>query len=269
MALSFYYLLKREENKQGKNNKITKQENKWQLFYCFIILLLSIATIIVSLSRSFWVGLAAALLFYCFFILLFFYKQWKVIFLHIIFLITSSVLGFAFVVGIAVFPYPQSGVFNVGVFKDRAGELSGEAAVSSRWNLLPVLVEKIKKAPFLGSGFGAQATYITQDPRILAKNPTGEYTTYAFEWGWLDIWIKLGAVGLLAYCALLIKIFVDGIKVIRKEEEKRKKLLDISLLSGLIVLMATSMFSPYLNHPLGIGYVVLVSVMFKIKTSRV
>jgi len=254
-ALSFYYLLKQKENR--------REENKWQLFYCFIILLLNIATIIVSLSRSFWVGLAAALLFYCFFILLFFYKQWRVILLHIIFLITSAVLGFAFVVGIAAFPYPQSGVFNVGVFKDRAGELNGEAAVSSRWNLLPVLVEKIKKAPFLGSGFGAQATYITQDPRILAKNPTGEYTTYAFEWGWLDIWIKLGAVGLLFYIILILKIFVDGIKRLKILDFRLPKLTAIALLSGLVMLLVTSIFSPYLNHPLGIGYLVLVAMIFK------
>ena len=55
----------------------------------------------------------------------------------------------------------------------------------------------------MGRGFGATVTYQTRDPRILADNGSGEYTTYAFEWGWLDIWLKLGIFGLAAYFLLI------------------------------------------------------------------
>ena len=231
------------------------------LFHCFIVTLLAMATTLVSLSRSFWVGLAAGLLFFCFFVLLFFYKEWKKLLLHGLLFIAAAALSVALVVGIAAFLYPSPGIFNAAVFANRISQFSGEAAVASRWNLLPSLLAEIKKAPLLGEGFGAQVTYITQDPRILQQHPSGEYTTYAFEWGYLDIWLKLGLVGLLLYVVLLIKIFIDGLKRLKLQNARLQKLTTIALLSGLVMIIVTNVFTPYLNHPLGIGYVVLVAVI--------
>ena len=99
------------------------------------------------------------------------------------------------------------------------------------------------------SGFGSVVTYRTNDPRILSSSPNGLYTTYAFEWGWLDVWLKLGFLGLLAYIILFLKIITDGLKI--------NKSLSLSLTVGLLVLMAVNIFSPYINHPLGIGYLVM------------
>ena len=254
-ATGFYLLLQRQEN-----NKTRKQQRKI-IVLNYVGVIFCTATTLISLSRSFWVGLAVALLFFCFFVLLFFYREWKKLLLHGMLLITVAALGFALVVGIAAFPYPSPGIFNAEVFTNRISKLSGEAAVASRWNLLPILFSKIKKAPIFGEGFGAQVTYITQDPRILQQNPSGEYTTYAFEWGYLDIWLKLGLVGLLLYMVLLVKIFVDGLKRLKLQASRLQKLTTIALLSGLAMLVVTNMFTPYLNHPLGIGYIVLVSVI--------
>jgi hypothetical protein len=39
--------------------------------------------------------------------------------------------------------------------------------------------------------------------------------------------------------------------------------LSLSLATGLIVLMAVNIFSPYINHPLGIGYIILAAAMME------
>ena len=105
----------------------------------------------------------------------------------------------------------------------------------------------------MGQGFGATVTYRTNDPRALASSPNGLYTTYTFEWGWFDIWLKLGLLGLLAYLGLIFKIIKDGLKI--------NSYFSLSLVTGLLVLITVNIFSPYVNHPLGIGYIILTIAM--------
>ncbi|PIR93048.1 hypothetical protein COT99_02860 [Candidatus Falkowbacteria bacterium CG10_big_fil_rev_8_21_14_0_10_43_10] len=240
------------------------ERKKKELLYCSIALLLCVSTILISFSRSFWVGLFIGLLFYYFILIIFFYKEWRAILWQIGTLITAGVLSVGLIYGVIKFPYPNPNAnFSASLISERASTL-GDAAGSSRWNLLPVLLSEIKKAPLQGEGFGATVTYVTEDPRVLEQNPSGEYTTYAFEWGWLDIWLKLGLLGLVAYLVLLGVIAVNGIKNIKYKIFNIKyldALFSIALLSGLVMIIVTSIFSPYLNHPLGIGYVVLVSAI--------
>ena len=129
---------------------------------------------------------------------------------------------------------------------------SGEAAVSSRWSLLPVMQEGIAQHPWIGSGFGATLTYTSQDPRIVQKTG-GEYTTYAFEWGWHDLWYKLGLMGVLAMVWALGSI---GRFAARLERAERWW-----AWSTLVALATVHVFTPYLNHPLGIGVLILVWVV--------
>jgi len=227
------------------------------------ILIICAAVVLASLSRSFWLGVIVGMLFFYATLILFLTKKWKNIIKHLLLMIVVSVAGFGLLFILAVWPYPPAGMFNVSIFKNRASDLSGEAAVSSRWNLLPNLWQEIKIHPWRGQGFGAEVTYQTNDPRILAKNHSGCYTTYAFEWGWLDIWLKLGFFGLVAYMALIIKIIIDGWLIIKNSDFDENKLVVIALLSGLIMLVTTSIVSPYLNHPLGISYLLIVALVFK------
>ena len=150
----------------------------------------------------------------------------------------------------------MGGFTATALLSERVSQITGEAGVSSRWALLPELWDKIKQAPILGQGFGSIITYQSSDPRVLQSSPTGEYTTYAFEWGWLDIWLKLGLFGLIAYLSLVGKIIVDGIF-----RNKAKDKIIYGLTIGIAVISAVSIFSPYMNHPLGIGYLILVSAM--------
>jgi len=214
----------------------------------FLLLTSSLSVILISFSRSFWLGLAIGLLFYYFIILLFY--KWKVVFRISAVLLAGAVVAAVLTLIIVKFPYPKpiGGFDAASLFSERISDTK-EAAVSSRWQLLPPLWTAIKQNPVLGSGFGATVTYKSKDPRVLASSPSGEYTTYAFEWGWLDIWLKLGFFGLLAYLLLISKITFDSFMA--------KNSLAFGLGLGLIVIAAVSFFSPYTNHPLGIGYLII------------
>ena len=133
---------------------------------------------------------------------------------------------------------------------DRAN-ITTEAAAYSRWNLLPVITKQIMISPIIGQGFGATVTYQSADPRVLAKDPSGTYETYAFEWGWLDLWLKLGLWGMLIYLAWLLAVIRDLLKT--------KKIEATWLALSLVALMVVHFFTPYLNHPLGL-IIMIISV---------
>lgn len=242
---------------------IEKQKNKKPFASYFLLLTSLLSVVLITFSRSFWAGLLIAFLFFCLFILLKLKIGWKNFLKINGVLLVSAILSFTVIFAIVKFPYPKPTTdFGASIFSERAGAISGEAGVASRWSLLPELWQKIKTSPFFGDGFGATVTYKTRDPRVLESNASGEYTTYAFEWGWLDIWLKLGFFGLLAYAVLIIKIILDLISGIFSDE-----ITDIkkSFVFGLIVISIVSIFSPYLNHPLGIGYVILAALAARLR----
>lgn len=221
----------------------------------FLLLTFFTSAIIISFSRSFWVGLITGL------ILSFIYlAKKKLIFRKALYgsgYLISVVLASMILVGAVVkFPFPKvTGAFNLAVLEERSGRIENEAAAASRWALLPKLWEKIKTDPFFGKGFGATVTYQSSDPRQAQSGARGFYTTYAFEWGWLDVWLKLGLFGFLAYLALFVKIIKDGLKINSR--------FSLSLITGLAVLMAVNIFSPYVNHPLGIGYLLITAAIME------
>lgn len=126
-----------------------------------------------------------------------------------------------------------------------------DPASNSRRMLLNAMIEKIKQHPILGSGLGATVTYKSSDPRVLAQNPNGLYTTYAFEWGWLDHWIKFGIVGFILMIVLVCRL---GLRLLRMDAPNWMKFAGVASLVGLAV---THVFTPYLNHPLGLGYLMM------------
>ena len=123
-----------------------------------------------------------------------------------------------------------------------------DAAVASRWALIKALNAKIMEAPLLGSGFGTTVTYMSSDPRILSTTG-GTYTTAAFEWNYHDILVKMGLLGLLAYGYLLYAIFL----VLWRSDERERRW----LVPAFFALLTLNAVSPFLNHPLGIGYLAL------------
>ena len=241
------------------NLKAGVLRNKGNLLVLFLSLF-SLTTILIGFSRTFWVGLVVGLLgLYSYFIINKAKLKELASFTGV--LLGVAVLSVGLVALLVKFPYPDPlGGFNTrDLFSERASQFSGEAGVSSRWALLPSLAKEIKAAPVLGKGFGSTATYKSSDPRVLSVDPSGEYTTYAFEWGWFDIWLKLGLLGFLTYAFLIFRIFAAGLQL--------DNLLITGFIFGLLVLSAVNFFSPYSNHPLGIGFLMIISVIIdKIKT---
>ena len=212
------------------------------------------STLLISFSRSFWAGLLAALLFTL--ILVWHRYSFKKMAVSGLWLLCSAALGLAIIYAVAAFPYIyRTGNFGAS-FLDRVSN-GNEAAVASRWSLLPALMEKIKEAPLVGQGYGATVTYRSSDPRVLATNPDGIYTTYAFEWGYLELWLKLGLLGLAAYLCLLGRLVIGG----AAEGRKSGNMTYYGLAAGLVFLAVTNIFTPYLNHPLGIGIIVISSCL--------
>jgi len=152
--------------------------------------------------------------------------------------------------------YPSGNIFLV-----RSKSLQAESSASSRKNQFLPLIKQIKKNPLLGSGFGTEVEYISNDPRIRQKNPDGVYKTYAFEWGYLDMVVKLGFLGVGIFLLYLFFLFKES-----KHFFNDNVFLLPLIFSG-FSLLVVHMVTPYLNHPLGIGFILLLSAYtFSLKT---
>lgn len=237
------------------NDEIGSKKSIW-------FLLAGLCAIIMSFSRSFWLALGIS--FFVFIIALCFSDLIKI--KKILYLIVSSfiliAISVALTLGIAAFPIPK-GSSSSDLLKDRAKKFTGEAALSSRYAQIRPLLEAISPHPVFGSGFGTQVTYKSQDPRVLRNNPNGEYTTSAFELGWLEIWLKIGLLGVVAYLYILLKIFIKGFKIAKQN----KNYFIFGSIAGLFAVIIIHAASPYLNHPLGIGIIMLSTALVDSKRS--
>jgi len=243
-----------------KIKQVIKNKKFWR---DFIFASLLFSSILISFSRSNWVGIIIAALAFPIVYWISTSTIWKKIFSTYLSWFVLCLVSMGIVTTVVLFPFPKpSGEFNAGsLLSKRALTFKGEAGVSSRWQLLPPLWGEIKENPVLGAGFGEEVTYVTKDPRILAQNPTGEYTTFVFEWGYLDLWLKLGLVGLFVYAYFIFAIIRQSISVLRVYKKEGVSDTHVAMMQGLLLggvaLLATQTFSPYLNHPLGIGFLLL------------
>jgi hypothetical protein len=230
---------------------LVKSKQKKYLSMISITMILIVSAITMSFSRSFW--LAGVVSFMIMLFLLFINREKiKQVLSFGAVSIGLVVLGIGLTIGVAVFPIPK-GTMSADLLKDRAAKFSGEAAVSSRYAQIGPLLGSIKDHPVFGSGFGTSVTYESQDPRVLKNNPDGLYTTTAFELGWLEMWLKLGLIGVGFYLYLLWMIAKFGLR------NHKQNYLILGGVVGLIAVALTHGVSPYLNHPLGIGVVMLMS----------
>lgn len=223
-----------------------------------IYLAILFAGIISSMSRSYWLGLCAALA------ILMAYALWRRLLsfseaisvaLRSIIVLVSAVVLIALVVLI-----PGGGKDLQGALTDRLSV--DDAAGSSRAQLVGPLTDAIKEHPLIGQGFGATVTYRSNDPRI--KNPTnpeGITTTFAFEWGYLDQWLKWGLFGMMLWAFVIVRQYWRGLRIILRKQEDAPWV--TGLLAGLIFVLCVHVVSPYLNHPLGIGYLLLTMLVLQ------
>jgi len=174
--------------------------------------------------------------------------------------ITVVAVGLIAFLIVLKFPFPESRSQESFQEMLRSRSVSSrDAATASRWTLLPKLHEQIAASPQLGSGFGTTVTYRSADPRIISTTG-GEYTTSAFEWGYHDILVDMGFAGIAAYAMLISAIVM---LILRAPAPERRW-----LLPALAALLVIHTVSPYLNHPIGFGYLALLVALAQRKTEE-
>ncbi|PJA47670.1 hypothetical protein CO172_00535 [Candidatus Uhrbacteria bacterium CG_4_9_14_3_um_filter_36_7] len=217
-----------------------------------IILSFLFSVILISLSRSFWVGLIAGGFVFIILFLIFIPFKFKQLLEKKAVSVASFIFSLLILLMIIFFPYPvQQGISSQSFTKIFSDRTESDVAISSRWKLLGPMVNVIKKQPILGHGFGTEIEYETDDPRIREQDQTGLQRTYAFEWGWLEVMVKMGFIGLIGFIVLGLWIIRGFIIYLHTE----KAWLAAGCIASLIMLYITHIFSPYLNHPLGIGFI--------------
>jgi len=213
---------------------------------------LGITAVMISLSRSFWVGAAVAAIG----ALTLMWKRFDWTFSRVAIAIGVATvsLGTAYTLTSWAlhfpYPFPPSKESETAKLIGRRFEtLGGEAAASSRLNQLQPLWEGIRQHPLIGSGFGTPLTYQSNDPRQLTSATGGRYTTYAFEWGYLDLVLKIGIVGLICYLGVLWTIL--------RRLWQASTPIAFGWMLTILSLAAIHITTPYLNHPIGIAAVLL------------
>lgn len=210
----------------------------------------SISVLVLSLSRSYWVGLSVLALLgggvCCRALFRRDFLPWRIIGTGAASLCVALFLA----VLLVRLPWPQP-LTTAGFGETLAARFVQDAAVSNRWQQLGPLRDAIAQHPIIGSGFGAAVTYESRDPRTLAAFPDGRYTTTAFEWGYVDDLLERGIIGLVAELAFLAALLWFCWR--RKGEQR-------ALVVGMATMAVVHATSPYLNHPLGIGVMALLVV---------
>ncbi|MBU0731893.1 O-antigen ligase family protein [Patescibacteria group bacterium] len=231
-------------------------KSHWSLL---LMCLLSMTLLFLCYSRSFWIG--AFVTFVLIFGFLFFklkYKFSRVVYLAL-WLIMGAVLSVGLTFVIINFPTPGegTGISAASLIKERTSDTGEEAAARSRFNLVEPMTRKFIENPIIGSGFGTSVKYESADPRAVAASEDGLFETFSFEWGWLDFLLKIGILGTFVYLLLLFMIFKLGLKIYNTSR-------DPLILGSLFALFAVALIhalTPYLNHPLGIGWILIVALI--------
>lgn len=224
--------------------------SSWNPFELFLSSLF-LSSIIISFSRTFWLALILVFLIFSIFTLIKTKKPAKIkLWFKKIIIISLLAFSYIYIVNNLWF-FTSTSDFSLRDIRERASYQQDEAALASRWSLLPVLSQEISQKPIFGHGFGHSLIYQSSDPRALERDESGWYETYVFEWGYLDIWLKLGIFGLLAYLLLLFSLLVESFK--------QRSLYFFSPI--ILFLMIVHFFTPYLNHPLGIAIILFISCL--------
>lgn len=197
---------------------------------------LLLATIFLSFSRSLWLGAAVGIV------------------IAVIMNRRSALRTLVVAVPIALIVVTLIAPATLGRALGRTTAVLSEPAAASRWSLLPVLWGAIRTNPIVGYGFGTARTYQTKDPKLIAELGTDQYTTFAFEWGYLEQWFKMGLLGIVAIIGLLVAI---GRRILCGNDPAIRAW----LFSGLVAVALVSITSPYLNHPLGLGFLIIAYVL--------
>lgn len=215
------------------------EERAWSWFG-FIA---SAALLTMAASRSFWVavviGFCAAIVIFILEKFPFGFASRDVIGKTLAVIIVVVIILVA--IGAILKPYRHAG-FEKNLFS------AADAGIANRRAQFKPLLFGIAEHPIFGSGFGRSLEYQSVDPR-----EAGLIRVSAFELGYLDMILKLGIIGAGVLLYFFGSIVANALKNFGALDR-----IAAAFTIGAFVLFAVHIVSPYLQHPLGIGYLVMV-----------
>lgn len=223
--------------------------------------------VVVSLSRSFWLGGIAA--FTVGFLVLLGRRSFRrclaTVTLSSAVALLVAYVGFQWTLN---FPGLWGGSSSSGSLVRSRTEYAGESAFSSRRELLPAMQHAVLEHPLVGSGFGTPVTYRSKDPRVNVTHDTAgtPYTTTSFELGYHAFALQFGIPFTLLILGLLWWFLWQGVTMLRLQSTERPII--AGLLCSALALSVLHLTTPYLNHPLGLGMLMLVAAGFSIFDPR-
>lgn len=215
--------------------------------------------IFVSYSRSFWVGTFITLSLFLLYAKRIAGLSWRKLGTFFAFLVVTAVLDFGLVAALVNIPFPGHERI-AGLLSERTQNIVDEPAAASRYQSLVPLRDAMRKHPLFGSGFGATVTYTSRDWRVLEVSPSGIVTTSAVEWGYLDMMLKFGALGMLIFGWLVWRVSRVGWRF--TVFPNADAMIAVGMLFGLLSIAIIHALTPYLNHPLGLGWLMLCMLLF-------
>jgi len=134
------------------------------------------------------------------------------------------------------------------------GLFHNEAKVESaqdRLNLAASAESVIRQHPIIGSGLGVQFQYYETGTRTVETIPYAHNIV-------LDLWLRLGLIGLVIFLLAMAVSLIDGLRVWRRHPEAMTALLALALVAVLAGLIATALLEPLLDEyrlatPLGVS----------------
>ena len=223
--------------------------------------------VVVSLSRSFWLGAGFAAVVGVLGLLG--RRSLRSCFAPVALSASAALLiayvGFLWTLN---FPALWGGAGSGGSLVRNRTEVSTESAASSRRELLPAMHTTILQHALTGSGFGTSITYRSLDPRVnVTRDPRGTpYTAQAFELGYHGFAVHGGVPLALALLAAFAWVLWQGVTILRLRTTERP--LVAGLWASALALFVLHLTTPYLNHPLGLGMLMLVTTAFALADPR-
>lgn len=236
------------------SRELTKEKISW--VNGFVISLLAFGMLL-SLTRSFWIGALVGLVF-----LIYFRRKdlRKVLKLAIV---SLSLLSMLIVTSMII--YRGNSIILVAMNRIESGlDVPSEEIPSPsnpdnisdgiRTEIFTSLIKRISESALIGNGMGAE----------IEKNSEGGNTEYLY----LDLTMKLGIVGLLLFFLMYIELFLVFMKNRRRLRSEKPSYSD-GYICALISVMVSSFFNPYLNNPIGLVFFLCVALILYSENERI
>lgn len=107
-----------------------------------------------------------------------------------------------------------------------------------------------KESPLFGKGYGYRIFFDLGDFR--------KESMILFELFWNQLLLNMGIVGFLAYVTLILEPVVNYIRrMFRKVQEVEDVVFIVLISIGMLIMCIVSSVNPFMNNPIGIGYLAL------------